>query len=181
MYAIGCVTAIAQGGGGPVGNPGDVVTVLLGERRHASAVASIRIRLIPGKPYQRTVICGCDRLCSPGRAGCERAHSGSPWISGAGPLGGVAVLENTATDVCLINLRRRSPPTVNSLPTAKPVCYRMHPDNVTGADAGPHVCALTNNHIRISATRADRITDRGSAGAGIQAVGRVWSPLAARR
>lgn len=93
----------------------------------------------------------------------------------------LAVLENTATDVCLINLET----TITAdgeFADRKPVCYRMHPDNVPALTAlRPHVCALANNHILDFGYQGLTDTVAALAGAGIQSVGAGADLLAARR
>ncbi len=66
-----------------------------------------------------------------------------PW-----PWGEVlALLDDAAPDVRLINLET----TITAdgeFADRKPVCYRMHPDNLPALTAfRPDVCALANNHI----------------------------------
>ena len=58
-----------------------------------------------------------------------------------------ALLDEAAPDVRLINLET----TITAdgqFAEGKPVCYRMHPDNLPALTAfRPDVCALANNHI----------------------------------
>jgi poly-gamma-glutamate capsule biosynthesis protein CapA/YwtB (metallophosphatase superfamily) len=65
------------------------------------------------------------------------------WPWGAVP----ALLDEAAPDVRLINLET----TITAdgqFAEGKPVCYRMHPDNLPALTAfRPDVCALANNHI----------------------------------
>lgn len=126
------------------GNP-DVVTVLLGGDVMLGRGVD-QILPHPGKPqlrerYMRDAT-GYVRLA-------ERVNGRIPLpVDWRWPWGeALAVLENTATDVCLINLET----TITAdgeFADRKPVCYRMHPDNVPALTAlRPHVCALANNHI----------------------------------
>ena len=59
----------------------------------------------------------------------------------------LALLDEVAPDVRLINLET----TITAdgeFADHKPVCYRMHPDNLPALTAlRPDVCALANNHI----------------------------------
>ncbi|BBX74945.1 CapA family protein [Mycobacterium shinjukuense] len=98
------------------------------------------------------------------------------------PWGDVpAVLDDAGTDVRLINLET----TITAdgeFADRKPVCYRMHPDNLPALTAlRPDVCALANNHILDFGYRG--LTDTVSAltGAGIQGVGAGADVLTACR
>ncbi|ORB87660.1 hypothetical protein B1987_18560 [Mycobacterium kansasii] len=57
------------------------------------------------------------------------------------------VLDNACVDVRLVNLETTIT-TGNEFAHGKPVCYRMHPENLPALTAlRPDVCALANNHI----------------------------------
>lgn len=79
----------------------------------------------------------------------EHAHGPIPRpVDWGWPWGEVvAVLDDADPDVRLINLET----TITDdghFADRKPVCYRMHPDNLPALTAlRPHVCALANNHI----------------------------------
>lgn len=160
------------------GNP-DVVTVLLGGDVMLGRGVD-QILPHPGKPqlrerYMRDAT-GHVRLA-------ERVNGRIPLpVDWRWPWGeALAVLENTATDVCLINLET----TITAdgeFADRKPVCYRMHPDNVPALTAlRPHVCALANNHILDFGYQGLTDTVAALAGAGIQSVGAGADLLAARR
>lgn len=160
------------------GNP-DVVTVLLGGDVMLGRGVD-QILPHPGKPqlrerYMRDAT-GYVRLA-------ERVNGRIPLpVDWRWPWGeALAVLENTATDVCLINLET----TITAdgeFADRKPVCYRMHPDNVPALTAlRPHVCALANNHILDFGYQGLTDTVAALAGAGIQSVGAGADLLAARR
>lgn len=147
------------------GNP-DVVTVLLGGDVMLGRGVD-QILPHPGKPqlrerYMRDAT-GYVRLA-------ERVNGRIPLpVDWRWPWGeALAVLENTATDVCLINLET----TITAdgeFADRKPVCYRMHPDNVPALTAlRPHVCALANNHILDFGYQGLTDTVAALAGAGIQ-------------
>ena len=79
----------------------------------------------------------------------ERANGSIPRpVDWPWPWGEVlALLDDAAPDVRLINLET----TITAdgeFAHRKPVCYRMHPDNLPALKAfRPDVCALANNHI----------------------------------
>lgn len=157
----------------------DVVTVLLGGDVMLGRGVD-QILPHPGKPqlrerYMRDAT-GYVRLA-------ERVNGRIPLpVDWRWPWGeALAVLENTATDVCLINLET----TITAdgeFADRKPVCYRMHPDNVPALTAlRPHVCALANNHILDFGYQGLTDTVAALAGAGIQSVGAGADLLAARR
>ena len=90
-----------------------------------------------------------------------------PW-----PWGEVlALLDDAAPDVRLINLET----TITAdgeFADRKPVCYRMHPDNLPALAAfRPDVCALANNHILDFGVRGLTDTVATLTGAGIQGIG----------
>ncbi len=93
----------------------------------------------------------------------------------------VALLDDIAPDVRLINLET----TITAdgqFADRKPVCYRMHPDNLPALTAiRPDVCALANNHILDFGYQG--LTDTVSilTDAGIQGVGAGADLSAARR
>ena len=83
----------------------------------------------------------------------------------------LALLDNAATDVRLINLET----TITAdgeFADHKPVCYRMHPDNLPALTAfRPDVCALANNHILDFGNQGLTDTVAALAQAGIQGAG----------
>ena len=83
----------------------------------------------------------------------------------------LALLEDAAPDVRLINLET----TITAdgeFAHRKPVCYRMHPDNLPALTAfRPDVCALANNHILDFGYQGLTDTVAALTGAGIQGAG----------
>lgn len=115
-----------------------------------------------------------------GGVGGTGGKGGDGGDGGAAP-NGVAGSQGPGGDVCLINLET----TITAdgeFADRKPVCYRMHPDNVPALTAlRPHVCALANNHILDFGYQGLTDTVAALAGAGIQSVGAGADLLAARR
>jgi poly-gamma-glutamate synthesis protein (capsule biosynthesis protein) len=100
-----------------------------------------------------------------------------PW-----PWGEVlALLDDAAPDVRLINLET----TITAdgeFADRKPVCYRMHPDNLPALTAfRPDVCALANNHILDFGYQGLTDTVAALTRAGIQCAGAGADLLTARR
>ena len=93
----------------------------------------------------------------------------------------LALLDNAAPDVRLINLET----TITAdgeFADHKPVCYRMHPDNLPALTAfRPDVCALANNHILDFGNQGLTDTVAALAQAGIQGAGAGADLLTARR
>lgn len=91
------------------------------------------------------------------------------------------LLDNIAPDVRLINLET----TITAdgdFAQGKPVCYRMHPDNLPALTAlRPNVCALANNHILDFGNQGLTDTIEALAQAGIHGVGAGVDLPAARR
>ena len=83
----------------------------------------------------------------------------------------LALLDDAAPDVRLINLET----TITAdgqFAHRKPVCYRMHPDNLPALTAlRPDVCALANNHILDFGYQGLTDTVAALTRAGIQGVG----------
>jgi poly-gamma-glutamate capsule biosynthesis protein CapA/YwtB (metallophosphatase superfamily) len=93
----------------------------------------------------------------------------------------LALLDEVAPDVRLINLET----TITGdgrFADRKPVCYRMHPDNVLALKAlRPDVCALANNHILDFGYQGLTDTVAAITAAGIQGAGAGADLLTARR
>jgi poly-gamma-glutamate synthesis protein (capsule biosynthesis protein) len=98
------------------------------------------------------------------------------------PWGDVlALLDDLAPDVRLINLETTIT-TSGDFADRKPVCYRMHPDNLPALTAlRPHVCALANNHILDFGYQGLSDTVAALTRAGIQGVGAGADLRTARR
>ena len=92
----------------------------------------------------------------------------------------LALLDDVTPDVRLINLET----TITAdgeFADHKPVCYRMHPDNLPALTAlRPDVCALANNHILDFGYQGLTDTVAALTAAGIQAVGAGADVLTAR-
>ena len=93
----------------------------------------------------------------------------------------LALLDEAAPDVRLINLET----TITAdgeFADRKPVCYRMHPDNLPTLTAfRPDVCALANNHILDFGYQGLTDTIAALTQAGIQGAGAGADLTAARR
>jgi poly-gamma-glutamate capsule biosynthesis protein CapA/YwtB (metallophosphatase superfamily) len=103
-------------------------------------------------------------------------------VDWAWPWGEVlAVLDEAAPDVRLINLET----TITAdgeFADGKPVCYRMHPQNISALTAfRPDVCALANNHILDFGYQGLTDTVAALTEAGIQGPGAGIDLTAARR
>ncbi len=103
-------------------------------------------------------------------------------VDSSWPWGEVlALLDDVAPDVRLINLET----TITAdgeFADHKPVCYRMHPDNLPALTAlRPDVCALANNHILDFGYQGLTDTVAALTAAGIQAIGAGADVLTARR
>ena len=113
----------------------------------------------------------------------EHANGAIPRpVEWSWPWGEVlALLDNAAPDVRLINLET----TITAdgeFADHKPVCYRMHPDNLPALMAlRPDVCALANNHILDFGYQGLTDTVAALTAAGIHAVGAGADVLTARR
>jgi len=92
-----------------------------------------------------------------------------------------ALLDDLAPDVRLINLETTIT-TSGDFADRKPVCYRMHTDNLPALTAlRPHVCALANNHILDFGHQGLTDTVAALTRAGIQGVGAGADLRTARR
>lgn len=92
-----------------------------------------------------------------------------------------ALLDDLAPDVRLINLETTIT-TSGDFADRKPVCYRMHTDNLPALTAlRPHVCALANNHILDFGRHGLTDTVAALTRAGIQGVGAGADLRTARR
>lgn len=93
----------------------------------------------------------------------------------------LALLDEAAPDVRLVNLET----TITAdgeFAQRKPVCYRMHPDNLPALTAlQPDICALANNHILDFGDRGLTDTLAALATAGIPSAGAGADLLSARR
>jgi poly-gamma-glutamate capsule biosynthesis protein CapA/YwtB (metallophosphatase superfamily) len=93
----------------------------------------------------------------------------------------LALLDDAAPDVRLINLET----TITAdgeFADRKPVCYRMHPDNLPALTAlRPDVCALANNHILDFGYQGLTDTVAALSGEGIPGPGAGADLAAARR
>ena len=91
------------------------------------------------------------------------------------------LLEEAAPDVRLVNLETTIT-AGDEFAEGKPVCYRMHPDNLPALTAlHPDVCALANNHILDFGYRGLTDTVAALTGAGVPAAGAGADLLTARR
>ena len=113
-----------------------------------------------------------ERACGPIRRPVDWAW---PW----GEVS--AVLDDLAPDVRLINLETTIT-TSGEFADRKPVCYRMHPDNLPALTAvRPDVCALANNHILDFGPRGLTDTVAALTRAGIRGIGAGADLPTARR
>ncbi|EUA05104.1 bacterial capsule synthesis PGA_cap family protein [Mycobacterium kansasii 824] len=93
------------------------------------------------------------------------------------------VLDDVGTDVRVVNLETTIT-TGSEFADRKPVCYRMHPDNMAVLTAlRPDACALANNHILDFGYQGLTDTVAALAAAGIRGAGAgpTCPPRAARR
>jgi poly-gamma-glutamate synthesis protein (capsule biosynthesis protein) len=157
----------------------DVVTVLLGGDVMLGRGVD-QILPHPGEPELREPHMrdarGYVRLAEHANGPIPRpADWGWPW----GEV--LAVLDDAAPDVRLINLET----TITDdghFADRKPVCYRMHPDNLPTLTAlRPDVCALANNHILDFGYQGLTDTVAALARAGIQGAGAGADLPTARR
>ena len=106
----------------------------------------------------------------------------APPVDWRWPWGEVlALLDEAGADIRLINLEA----TITAdgeFADRKPVCYRMHPNNLPALTAlRPHVCALANNHILDFGYQGLTDTLAALTRAGIQGVGAGADLPTARR
>jgi poly-gamma-glutamate synthesis protein (capsule biosynthesis protein) len=162
-----------------VADAGEVVTLLLGGDVMLGRGVD-QILPNPGDPELREAYMrdarGYVRLAERANGPITRPVEWSwPW----GEL--LAVVDDAAPDVRLINLET-TVTAGSDFAEHKPVCYRMHPDNLPALTAfRPHVCALANNHILDFGPRGLTDTVTACAGAGIQGIGAGSDLTAARR
>jgi poly-gamma-glutamate capsule biosynthesis protein CapA/YwtB (metallophosphatase superfamily) len=162
-----------------VAGDSDVVTVLLGGDvmlgRGVDQILPHPGQPVLHEPYMRDAR-GYVRLT-------EHANGPIPRpVDWSWPWGEVlALVDNAAPDVRLINLET----TITAdgeFADRKPVCYRMHPDNLPALTAfRPDVCALANNHILDFGNQGLTDTVAALAQAGIQGAGAGADLTAARR
>lgn len=124
----------------------------------------------PGDPELReSYVRDARRYVDLAERSCGPIHRPVDWTWPWGEVS--ALLDDLAPDVRLINLETTIT-TSGEFAERKPVCYRMHPDNLPALTAlRPDVCALANNHILDFGRRGLTDTVAALSRAGIQGVG----------